>query len=70
MHKAEVLAGIEGKRMLRESDAMQYTGMGRTSFRKWARDIGAVRKFGEKAVRYDKNVIDAEFDRMALGEDA
>ena len=51
-------------RLLREQEAIQYTGLGRNSFRQWAAQIGAVRRFG-KSVRYDKQVIDREFDRMS-----
>lgn len=57
-------AGYEGKRMLTELEAVEYAAMGRTNFRQWAQKIGARRNFG-RSVRYDKQAIDAEFDRMA-----
>lgn len=56
--------GYEGKRMLTEQEGMQYAGMGRNSFRQWAQNIGARRTFG-RSVRYDRQTIDAEFDRLA-----
>lgn len=50
-------------RMLRESEAVSYTAMGRTNFRRWAKEIGAVRHFG-RSVRYDRAVIDAALDEI------
>ncbi len=41
-----------------------YCGMGRTTFRKWAEEIGAIRKFGS-LIRADKKVIDEALDAMS-----
>lgn len=60
--------GYEGKRMLTEQEAMQYVGMGRSNFRKWAQEIGCVRRFYGRSVRYDRQTIDAEFDRLAAAD--
>lgn len=54
-------AEIENTRMLDAVQGATYCGMGRTTFRKWAEQIGAVRKFGQ-LVRFDKKVIDAALD--------
>ena len=55
--------GIDGKRMLTEVEAFTYAGMGRTAFRAWAREIGAVRHFG-RSVRYDLRVIEKALDDL------
>lgn len=54
---------IEEKRLLMEMEGATYSGMGRSYFREWAKQIGARRKFG-RAVRYDKAVIDKALDEM------
>lgn len=41
-----------------------YTGLGRTTFRTWAKENGAEIKIG-RIVRYDKGVIDAAMDKAA-----
>lgn len=56
-------APYENRRMLKEPEAASYSGMGRTAFRKWAKEIGARRTFGS-SVMYDKQVIDRVFDEM------
>jgi len=52
---------IETVRMIDARQGAEYCGMGRDTFRKWAEQIGAVRKFGQ-LVRFDKKVIDAALD--------
>lgn len=59
---------IEDKRLLTETEAAGYTGIGRTTFRAWAAEIGARRTFG-RAVRYDKHVIDKAIEEMASAEE-
>lgn len=61
MFKSE-FAEIE-PRMLTRDQACTYTGMGRTNFTAWAREIGAERKFG-KAARFDRTIIDAALDAL------
>ena len=51
-------------RMLDVKQGCAYTGRGITSFKKWAEEIGAKRKFG-KLLRYDRKVIDEVLDAMA-----
>lgn len=53
---------LNEKRLMTEPEAVHYTSMGRSNFRAWAREIGAVCHFG-KSVRYDRQVIDREIDR-------
>ena len=53
-------------RLLTEKEALNYTRMGRTAFRKWADIIGAKRKIGRSA-RYDREVIDRAIDDMGNG---
>lgn len=50
-------------RLLTEKEAMAYTRMGRTAFRKWADLIGAKRKIG-RSLRFDREVIDRAIDDM------
>ena len=38
-----------------------YTGLGKTSFRAWAKQIGSEIKIG-RIVRYDKQIIDKAMD--------
>ena len=53
-------------RMLNVLQACAYTGRGQTQFKKWAKQIGATRKFG-RSVRYDKKVIDKALDDLCAG---
>lgn len=48
-------------RLLSITELTHYTGLGRTKAREWAKEIGAVRKIGTRAL-YDKHVIDAALD--------
>lgn len=54
---------IEGVRMMNSEQGQKYVGLGRHSFRKWADQIGATRRFGSR-VMFDKNVIDKALDTM------
>ena len=56
-----VLAEIENTRLMSMFQGATYCGMGRTTFRKWAEEIGAIRKFGS-LIRADKKVIDQALD--------
>lgn len=62
--KAQV--SVSDKRLLTEIEGAAYSGIGRTAFRVWAKEIGARRTFG-RSVRYDKNVIDRALDEMQRG---
>ena len=53
----------EGKRLFTEADGMNYVGLHRSKFRKWAAGIGAVRHIGRR-VLYDRIVIDRAIDAM------
>ena len=44
-----------------------YTGLGKTTFRTWAKRIGAEIKLG-RIVRYDKAIIDAAMDQATARE--
>lgn len=52
-------------RMMTVQQASAYCGMGKNTFRKWADQIGATRKFGTKMLRYDRAVIDRVLDEMS-----
>ncbi len=62
MDKNETRPIVPGQRMLVEKQALAYTGLGRSSLRKLASEIRAVRHVGRR-VLYDKNVLDEYFDR-------
>lgn len=66
MANMRIRGTIENTRMLSLDQAGQYVGMGRNTFRKWADQIGATRKFGSR-VMFDKVVIDKALDAMAAG---
>lgn len=51
-------------KLFNEETAMQYVGLGKTAFRRWAKEIGSRRTFG-KRVLYDKATIDTAIDAMA-----
>ena len=65
MNKAK-RGAIQDARMLTCEQGMNFTGMGRNSFRKFCDEINATRRFG-RMVRYDKELIVREFDRMSQG---
>lgn len=45
-------------RLLTAQEAADYVGLGIQTFKKWADEIGATKHIGERAVRYDVEVID------------
>lgn len=55
---------MDEKRFLKELEGTQYTGLGRSKFREFAKEIGAVKKVGKRCV-YDRKVIDAYFDNYS-----
>lgn len=55
-------------RMLTLKEVMKLTGMGETSARSFCKRIGARRQFSERVIRYDRKVIEAEFEAMAQGD--
>lgn len=58
---------ITAIRMLNWQQAAQYTGMGLNACRAWCDEIGATRKFSDRCVRFDKNIIDAALDKLSEG---
>lgn len=44
-----------------------YTGLGKNTFRNWARQIGAEIKIG-RIVRYDKAILDGAMDQATARE--
>lgn len=59
---------LEGKRLLSVKEMETYTGLGRNAARRFAEDVGAVRKFGRR-VLIDKNMIDQALSQMAAVEE-
>lgn len=53
----------DAKRLLSESEAAAYLGIGKTKAREWLRQIGARVAFG-RAVRYDRQAIDRALSEM------
>ena len=68
MGRLRVKGAIENTRLLSADQAGQYVGMGRNTFRKWADQIGATRKFGSR-VMFDKVVIDRALDMMTVEQE-
>ena len=56
------------RRMLNIKEVMQLTGFGRQRARAFCDRIGATRKFSERTIRFDRKVIDKEFDAMESGK--
>lgn len=50
------------KKYLSEWEGAAYSGLGKTTFRSWAVQIGAKRKIGRRVI-YDRSVIDAALKR-------
>ena len=62
------IGSISEKRLITIGEGSTYTGLGRTTFRKWAEQIGALRRFGSR-VLFDKTIIDRELDREEWDEE-
>lgn len=69
MIKRREPAARHEKRLFNISEATAYTGLGSTTFRRWAAEIGAVHKIGTRAL-YDRAVIDRELDRAAAAAES
>lgn len=54
----------EGKRLLNMQEVCNYTGLGPTKARKWAREIGALKHIGRRAL-FDRVVIDKAIEQEA-----
>lgn len=50
-------------RMMSWDQGAAYTGLGRTMFRSWAREIGATKKIGRRLL-FDRNIIDQYLNEM------
>lgn len=55
------------KRLFTMKELMEYTGLGESKAREWAREIGAARKIGRRTV-YDRTIIDKSIDELARQE--
>ena len=55
------------KRPFTMKELMEYTGLGESKAREWAREIGAARKIGRRTV-YDRTIIDKSIDELARQE--
>ena len=53
------------KRMLSVSEGIEYTGLGKTTFRSWADKIGATRHIG-KRVLFDRVKIDEALESEVI----
>lgn len=52
-----------GKRLFTMKELMEYTGLGETKAREWARGIDCERKIGRRTV-YDRAIIDKAIDGL------
>lgn len=55
------------KRLLNIRELVEYTGLGESKAKRWAREIGAARKIGRRTV-YDRTIIDKSIDELARQE--
>ena len=60
---ARDIGDIDNIRMLTLKQAAQYSGIGLNTCRAWCDEIGATRKFSDRVVRFDKQVIDEALSR-------
>ncbi len=67
MHKRKA-TDINKSRLSPIQPAAEYCSMGRTTFRKWAEEIGALRRFG-RILRVDMDVVNAALDAMSNASD-
>lgn len=51
------LPDLSNRRLLSAIEGRNYLSMGKTTFEKFANEIGAVKRFGRR-VLYDKEIID------------
>lgn len=56
--------GLDGKRLLSADELANYIGLGRHTARKFAEEVGAVKRYG-KRVLFDRVVIDKALDQMS-----
>ena len=56
-------------RMVPIPQGAAYCGMGRTTFRKWAIEIGALKFFGPKMLRVDLDIVDKALDALPAAVD-
>lgn len=69
MNALKVVNDVDNKRLLTELEGAAYAGIGRTTFRAWAKEINARVNFG-RTVRYDKAVIDKALDAMTAAAES
>lgn len=55
------------KRLLNIRELIDYTGLGESKAKLWAREIGAAKKIGRRTV-YDRKIIDKCIDELARQE--
>lgn len=55
------------KRLFNINELKNYTGLGETKAKQWAREIGAVHKIGKRTV-YDRAIIDKAIDGLGKRE--
>lgn len=55
------------KRLLNIRELVEYTGLGESKAKRWAREIGACKKIGRRTV-YDRTIIDKSIDGLARQE--
>lgn len=68
MNKRLNSLNVSEKRLLSAHEGAEYVGLGMVTFREWAKEIKAVRRFG-RSVRYDKKVIDEAINNMESAEE-
>lgn len=56
------------KRLLNMKEFMNYTGLGESKARQWAKEIGCMRKIGKRTV-LDRVIIDSRINALEAPED-
>ena len=55
------------RRLMNIRELMDYTGLGESKAKRWARETGAAKKIGRRTV-YDRKIIDKCIDELARQE--
>lgn len=63
MRKRTTESAFEEIRMFSVDEGTRYTGLGKSTFRRWAEEIGAVKRIGSR-VLYDRTIIDKAIDNL------
>ena len=65
MNERRKTSFIKNKRLLSWEEAQEYCGLGRSSVRKYAEGIGAIKHYGRR-VLFDRVIIDKNMEDLSF----